>query len=97
MEKVLHLVDTKGPTSVYIDVAIDDAGDLVFSGQDIGEAPRQYVGDSDYEYWLTVPAHEKDSFLLSLLEKLFLNDTQLVTAVREMLDSKGISYSSHSF
>ncbi len=97
MEKVLNLVDTQGPTSVYIDGAINDAGDLVFSGQDIGEAPRQYVGDSDYEYWLTVPAHEKDRFLLSLLEKLFLNDTLLVTAVREMLDSNGISYSSHSF
>ena len=97
MEKVLHLVDTEGPTSVHIDVAIDDAGDLVFSGQDIGEAPTQYVGDSDYEYWLTVPAHEKDRFLLSLVEKLFLNDPLVISAVRKMLDSKGISYSSHSF
>jgi len=97
MEKVLNLVDTQGTTSVHIDVAINDAGDLVFSGQDIGNAPRQYVGDSDYEYWLTVPACEKDRFLLLLVEKLFLNDTQLVTAVREILDSKGISYSSHSF
>ncbi len=97
MEKIVNLVSREGPTSVYIDVEINDAGDLVFSGQDIGEAPRMYVGDSDYEYWLTVPAHEKDRFLLLLLEAQFLNDDSVMSTVREMLESKGISYSSHSF
>lgn len=97
MEKVVNLVSREGPTSVYIDVEINDAGDLVFSGQDIGEAPSQYVGGLDYEYWLMVPANEKDRFLMALLEKQFLNDESAMSTVREILDSKEISYSSHSF
>ena len=97
MEKAVNLVSREGSTSVYISVKIDDVGDLVFSGQDIGDAPAEYVGNSDYEYWLTVPAHEKDRFLLLLLEKQFLNDESVMSTVREMLESKGISYSSHSF
>lgn len=97
MDKTVKLVELQGPTSVYIDAGINDDGDLVFSGQDIGEAPETYVGDSDYEYWLTIPAKEKDRFLLSLLEKQFLNDASVISTVREMLDSNGIPYSSHSF
>ena len=97
MDKTVKLVEIQGPTSVYIDVGINDDGDVVFAGQDIGEAPKMYVGDSDYEYWITIPAKEKDRFLLSLLEKQFRNDDSVISTVREMLDSKGISYSSHSF
>ena len=95
MGKTIVLVDKGGRTSVHIDATIDDAGDLVFSGQDIGEAPSEYVGDSDYEYWLTIPAREKDSVLLALVERLFLDGTGLITNVSCLLDSKGISYSRH--
>ena len=97
MEKPIKLVEIEGPTSVNIDVSINEAGDVVFSGQDIGEAPSMYVGDSDYEYWLTIPAIEKDRFLLLLLERQFLNTESVMSTVRDLLDSKGISYSSHSF
>ena len=97
MGKTIVLVDIGGRTSVHIDATINNAGNLVFSGQDIGEAPSEYVGDSDYEYWLTIPAKEKDSFLLALIEKMYLNDSGLITNVSELLDAKGISYSRHSF
>ena len=97
MGKTIVLVNMGGRTSVHIDATINNAGNLVFSGQDIGEAPSEYVGDSDYEYWLTIPAKEKDSFLLALVEKMYLNDSGLITNVSELLDAKGISYSRHSF
>ncbi len=97
MGKTIVLVNMGGRTSVHIDATINNAGNLVFSGQDIGEAPSEYVGDSDYEYWLTIPAKEKDSFLLALIEKMYLNDSGLITNVSELLDAKGISYSRHSF
>ena len=97
MPKRIKLVDVKGATSVYIDASIDEAGNLVFSGQDIGEAPQKYVGDSDYEYWLTVGADKKDLFLLSLLQELFENDIRVMSKVREILEAKGIAFSTHSF
>ena len=59
MDKV-SLVRIEGPTSVYIDAEITDEGDLLFSGQDVGEAPSEMFGDSDYEYWLMIPALHKD-------------------------------------
>ena len=97
MGKTIVLVDIRGRTSVHIDATINNAGNLVFSGQDIGEAPSEYVGDSDYEYWRTIPDKEKDSFLLALVEKMYLNDSGLITNVSELLDAKGIAYSRHSF
>lgn len=56
-----------GKTSVAIDLVIRDNGDLVLEGQDLGAAPREVFGDSDYEYWLTLRAGDKDRALEELL------------------------------
>ena len=74
MTKPIKLVSCGGSTSIHIDVRITEEGDLLFSGQDIGEVPEQIFGDSDYEYWLTVPASEKDRLLLALIEKHYAGD-----------------------
>lgn len=67
MTNKVILVNIQGPTSIYIDAAITDEGDLLFSGQDIGDAPNEIFGDSDYEYWLTIKAAHKDRLLLALI------------------------------
>ena len=66
-EKKVKLVARRGETSVFIDAEIDEKGDLVLSGQDIGKAPKDWFGDSDYEYWLVVAASDKDHVLSILL------------------------------
>ncbi len=66
-EKKVKLVAHRGETSVFIDAEIDEKGNLVLSGQDIGKAPEEWFGDSDYEYWLVVAASEKDRILTMLL------------------------------
>ncbi len=66
-EKKVKLVAHRGETSVFIDAEIDEKGNLVLSGQDIGKAPEEWFGDSDYEYWLVVAASEKDHVLTMLL------------------------------
>jgi hypothetical protein len=58
MTDSVKLAGIGGDTSIHIDVRIDENGDLLFSGQDIGNAPEEVFGDLDYEYWLTVPASE---------------------------------------
>jgi hypothetical protein len=45
MSEKVRLVDTHGATSVRIDVEITDEGDLLFSGQDVGDAPNEFWGD----------------------------------------------------
>jgi hypothetical protein len=97
MNDPIKLVMQGGSTSIHIDVRIDDSGDLLFSGQDIGDAPEEIFGDSDYEYWLTVPASEKDRLLLALLEKHYAGDALVISTLRELMESKQIpcSFFSH--
>ena len=66
-EIVLRDVKTDNDSSSLV-AKIDDKGDLVLEGYDIGESPKEFWGDSDYEYWLFVSKEHKDT-VLSLLTK----------------------------
>ena len=90
MENRVTLVHVEGPTSVHIEAEITDRGDLLLSGQDVGDAPREFFGDADYEYWLRIEARNKDRLLLALLGKLYSGDPSLISQFREYLESKGI-------
>ena len=91
MTKPIELVNQGGSTSIHIDVRIKKKGDLLFSGQDIGDAPEEIFGDLDYEYWLTVPAAEKDKLLLALIEKHYAGNSTVISEMREFMESKQIS------
>jgi len=93
MTKPIKLVSQGGSTSIHIDVRINENGDLLFSGQDIGSAPEEIFGDMDYEYWLTVPAVEKDKLLLALIEKHYAGDALVVSTLREFMESREIPHS----
>jgi hypothetical protein len=90
MNEPIKLVSQGGSTSIHIDVRINENGDLLFSGQDIGDAPEEIFGDSDYEYRLTVPASEKDRLLLALIEEPYASDALVVSTLREFMESKQI-------
>jgi hypothetical protein len=84
------LVEQPGETSIRISAAVLENGDLQLSGQDVGKAPLEIFGDSDYEYWLTVPAAQKDPLLLALLESLHKGDPYVVSKMKAMLAAKNI-------
>ena len=65
---------------------IEDNGNLMFEGYDIGNFPESFWGDSDYEYWLMVDKDYKDTILLWLIKERFENDSKF----REWLNEKGI-------
>ena len=92
MSEVIKLVSQRGSTSIYIDARIEDGGDLRLSGQDIGDAPEEIFGDLDYEYWLTVPAAEKDRLLLALIEKIYKGNASVVSEMKEFLEERNIPY-----
>jgi hypothetical protein len=93
----VELVRVQGPTNIHIEATINDKGDLVLSGQDIGEAPREFRGDSDLEYFLTVRREHKDALLLALLEQLYRDDARAVSGLRDLLAAKGIPGEFFSF
>jgi len=58
----VSLCELKRPRiSIYVTASLAE-GELIISGQDIGEAPEEFWGDSDYEYWLTVPSADTEKF-----------------------------------
>ena len=97
MSEVIKLVSQGGSTSIHIEARIGDEGQLLLSGQDIGEAPEQIFGKDDYEYWLTVPASEKDRLLLALIEKAYKGNASVISELREFLESKDIPCEFHSY
>ena len=88
----VQLVEERGKTSIFIDAYIDDDDDLVISGQDLGEFPEKYWGDSDYEYWLTISSKDKDRVLLALLESQYKGDLKVISNFRAKLEENDIPY-----
>ena len=68
--KRVTLFEQEGETSIYIDAEINDAGDIKINGQDVGKAPREFWGDSDYEYSVFVSGIYIDAVKYALLNKL---------------------------
>ena len=68
--KKVQLYEERGETSRYIDAEINSDGDIIMTGQDLGKLPQEYWGDSDYEFFVYIPASYKDDVFRLLLEKL---------------------------
>jgi len=66
--KRVQLLEERGETSRFVDAEIVENGDLVVSAQDVGKAPLEWWGDSDYEFWVTVASEDKHRLLQALLE-----------------------------
>ena len=81
---------TTDNTRMWLDVYVSPAGELVFAGYDCGEIPKRFWGDADYEFWLRVPAENKDALLLQLLLEKYKDDTQASSHFRKWLDDHDI-------
>lgn len=90
--KKVQLLEERGPTSRFIHARIEDNGNLIVEGQDVGEAPQKWFDDEDYEFWVTVKAEDKDSVILALIEKLFGGRFSAVDEFRDFLKEKGIPF-----
>lgn len=80
-----------GGNHFTLDAVINEGGDLVLEGFDIGpwveDVGSKFVGcDIDYEYWRTVKAEHKDELLLKLISDRFDSDTEFTA----WLDTQGI-------
>jgi hypothetical protein len=90
--KTVLLFEERGPTSRFIYARIEDNGDLVIEGQDVGAMPRECFDDGDYEFSVTVRAEDRDRVLLAMIQKVFGGNFSAVDTFREFLKEKGISY-----
>ena len=90
--KEIRLLDVSSPDLRYwLDAQINETGDLVLEGYDIGGIVENFWGNDDYEYWLTVAGEFKDSLLLLLIKDAFdSGHFENSSGFREWLDKKGV-------
>lgn len=81
--KKVKLYEERGETSRYIDAEITKDGDLVMTGQDLGKLPKEFWGDSDYEFWVYVPAKYKHDVHRVLLEKFHADNPNVVDQFKD--------------
>jgi hypothetical protein len=91
-EVVLFDGDVTPGTSSHASVNVTEAGDLQLSVQDVGEGPQQFLGDSDYEWWVTVKAPQV-ARLLDLLRAQF---SMPATADGDLLTLIGRKFGGHA-
>lgn len=89
----VNLFSETGPTSRSIDAFVHDDGRLEISGQDIGEAPRQFFDHDDYEFIMTVAGPAKDALLLALIASAFGGKPSAFDDARVFLAANQIEYS----
>lgn len=84
---------TRDGGSDALKAEIKDDGALLFEGYWSGPSVKATMGDSDYEYWITVPPEEKDGLLLQLLKDRFAQSVEL----KSWLEQRGIRFEFFSY
>ena len=84
--KKVQLFEERGETSRYIDAEITEDGAIVMMGQDIGKLPEEFWGDSDYEFFVYVPAVYMKEVYRVLLEKLRMDDPDTANQLKKSGD-----------
>ena len=80
----VQLYEERGETSRYIDAEITKDGDLVMTGQDLGKLPEEYWGDSDYEFFVYIPAKYKKDVHRVLLEKFHADNPSVANNFEDL-------------
>jgi hypothetical protein len=92
--KSVSLIERKtGHIDVYLSAYIDNSGDLILEGQDLGPGVEEHWGDSDYEYWTIVANDRKLEVLLLLINDSFPN----MQEVFSWLKTTGVPLSEGAF
>ena len=83
--------------NTYVDAFIEkNNSNLMLEGQMIFTGGDSEFGDSDYEYWLTVPKEYKDKLLLDMLGKYF-SDAGGFSSLKTFCDDHEIKYKFFSY
>jgi len=70
-----------------LEAVINDVGDLLLEGYDLGETPRDFWDHEDYEYWWIVKKKYKKKILRLLVKEQFDTNSDL----KNWLNERGIS------
>lgn len=78
MTEVVLVDEKSGADSRRIWASLDDDGNLVISGQDIGPKVERFFGADEYEFSYTVPVAYLEAFFLLLQVEIFDNALEAI-------------------
>ena len=89
---------TAGVTSFRVSAEISPAnGDVIVHGQDQTTGSVTHFAASEYEWFLTIPAEEKDRLVLELLRALVDGDARARGVLAEWLKARGMAFEEMAF
>jgi hypothetical protein len=93
------IVDPRsGVTSFRVTASISAAnGDVVIHGQDQGSGSVTNFSAAEYEWFMTIPAEEKDRLVLELLRSLVDGDARARSVLAEWLEARRIRFEAMAF
>ena len=71
-------------------------GTLMLDAQDMGPLVKEVWGDSDYEFWCSIPAEAAGRLAYALLRKLYANREQAVDELRALCAAENIPHENGS-
>jgi hypothetical protein len=98
-QRTVTLVEpTPGITSFRITAAVSPAnGDVVVHGQDQATGSVTHFAASEYEWFLTIPAEEKDRLVLELMRALFEGRADARERMGKWLEERGVRFEGMAF
>lgn len=98
VQPVVLLEPTAGLTSFRITASISPAnGDIIVHGQDQATGSVTHFSASEYEWFLTIPAEEKDHLLLELMQATFAGDAAIRSTLMQWLEVHSVRKESMAF
>jgi len=87
-----------GVTSFRVTASISAAnGDVVIHGQDQGSGSVTNFSAAEYEWFLTIPAAEKDRLVLELLRSLVNGDARARDVLSAWMRERAIAFEAMAF
>ena len=94
MEKTMEIFRDEGIEFTSIRTNFDGDGTLSISGQDMGPMVKEFWGDDDYEYFLSIPKKSIEMFLLHLMKLAFNTEKKITFGdCKEILEVNKIEHS----
>jgi hypothetical protein len=87
-----ELYRQEGANSRFVRLTVKPDGSVVMETQDIGEQVERIWGDSDYEFWIDVPAGALTKLVFALLRDRYAGQGRAVDAFRDFCKKEQIDH-----
>jgi hypothetical protein len=83
---------TELPNFRSIIVTLDASGGFKIDAQDMGPTVEEFWGDSDYEFWVTVPPEAMAKLAYALAKKLYAGRARAVDEFQALCIEAGVPH-----